>query len=80
MALSDESKRLWEEVKANSAKLNACRRHRFEYEAVKIGQRIECAHCGGKLQLTDAGMYVRGYIAAGGNPEDVWPGWDRKRG
>jgi hypothetical protein len=78
MAISPESRRLWEEVKANGARKDACPRHHFTYETVQFGQPIRCDNCGGTMQLTDAGMYVKGYIAAGGNPDDVWPGWLKK--
>lgn len=82
--MGQDRKRLWAEVQAkvqaNSARLEGCKRHRFDYSTVKLGQRLKCTHCGGELQLTDAGTYVKGYIAAGGNAEDVWPGWNRRRG
>lgn len=37
--------------------------------------KIVCFNCGGAMDLIKVSEYVRGYIAAGGNPNDVWPGW-----
>lgn len=78
--VSEKSRRLWEQVKANSARLESCPRHHFTYAKVVVGRPVACDNCGGTMHLTDAGMYVRGYIAAGGNPDDVFPGWNKKAG
>lgn len=64
------------EVRANRAKLDGCARHHWTYAKLVLGQPLICDNCGGTMQITDAGMYVKGYIAAGGNAEDVWPGWN----
>ena len=66
---------LWEQVKANRAKLDACPRHRFDSRPVKMGQKVVCLECGGETGLVDIGYYLKGYRAAGGNPDDVWPGF-----
>ncbi len=79
MAISPESQKIWDDVKVNRTRLDGCKRHLWLYEKVTLGQPIKCEHCGGTMQLTDAGMYVRGYVAAGGNPDDVWPGWNKRR-
>jgi hypothetical protein len=67
---------IWAQVKANQVKLKACTKHRFEGGLVKIGQQIVCLNCGGKMGLVQAGRYVEGYEAAGGNIDDVWPGYN----
>lgn len=69
---------IWEEVKENAAKLKACPRHRFPGGDVKLGQRVTCLECGGWMNLTRAGEYVNGYEAAGGDADNVWPGWREK--
>jgi hypothetical protein len=73
-----EALSLWEQVKANNAALNACKRHRFEARPVKLGEKQTCLECGGKIQLTDLGQYIAGYVAAGGNVDDIWPGYNGK--
>lgn len=70
---------IWEQVKANHAKLRNCKRHRFPEGDVKIGQKMVCLECGGEMDLTRIGEYIRGYQAAGGKADDVWPGYERKR-
>jgi hypothetical protein len=66
---------IWEQVKANSAKLQACKLHRFEAQQVKLGQKMNCLNCGGMISLTDIGYYIRGYEAHGGNADDIWLGY-----
>lgn len=65
---------IWEQVKANSAKLRACPRHRFPGGDVKIGQKLTCLACGGEMGIPSIADYVRGYEAAGGSADDIWPG------
>lgn len=70
---------LLREVRANTAKLDACPRHLLRPVPPHSSHgRLEllCDHCGGRLRSMEAGQYVRGYVAAGGNAEDVWPGWN----
>jgi hypothetical protein len=72
---------IWADVKVNHAKIRACVRHRFpdaEANPVKMGAKVTCTACGGTLGLTDAGYYFDGFVAAGGNPDDVWPNFTRK--
>lgn len=66
-------------IRANRERLDSCDRHLFEYEKVQIGQKLACSKCKGTMQLTDAGWYVKGYEAAGGNADDVWPGFRKPR-
>lgn len=71
-----DTKRLWEEVKENSHRLEGCKRHRFEGGALeKLGQRYRCLDCKGQMGLTDIGSYISGYEAGGGDCNDVWPGY-----
>ena len=75
----DEIRGIWEQVKANSAKLRSCNRHRFEASQVKLGQKMICLNCGGTISLTDVGYYIRGYEANGGNADDIWPGFHKPK-
>lgn len=73
---SDEVRGIWEKAKANDAIVRGCPRHRFSGEAV-IGKRKPCDACGGTLSLSDIGNYIRGYKAAGADPNDIWPGYSK---
>lgn len=66
---------VWAEVRANQAKLNACLRHTISPDPRKLGERVTCIHCGGMMSVTDMSMYVKGYEAAGGDCDDIWPGF-----
>lgn len=76
-------KAIWERVKANHDALENCKRHRFIDQRTPdqlrsaFQGRIICQTCKGELDLLDARTYVLGYMAAGGDPNDVWPGWNR---
>lgn len=74
----DAVRGIWEDVKANSARLRACARHRFDGD-FQIGKRKVCLVCGGGMSLTDIGNYIRGYEAAGGNADAVWPGFQKPK-
>jgi hypothetical protein len=72
---------LWEEVQENNRKKEACPLHTFKpmTGAIRIGQKFTCTNCGGeRFSLVDIGHYLRGYKAAGGDPDDVFPGWANK--
>lgn len=77
----DEIVAMWEAVKKNNATLDACPRHQFDAAlVVKMGDKVKCNQCGGTLPLTAISYYIRGYRAAGGNSDDIWPGWFAKKG
>lgn len=60
---------------ANRKRLLACPRHRFEPVVIeRLGTHHACLVCGGVMRLTEIGDYARGYRAAGGDPDDIWPG------
>lgn len=76
---NDEAVSLFERVKANRAKLDACPRHFFRCDLTPdeiraaFGQRLPCLRCEGTMLLTEINQYIRGYEAAGGNANDIWP-------
>lgn len=70
-----DSEQLWTELKVNAVRKEACTKHYFSCDEVGLGQPVVCDNCGGSMQLTDASMYLKGYMAAGGHPDDVWPAW-----
>lgn len=71
--------RLWHQAVSNNNKLNACPRHLFTAELPPVNERFQfkmtCEKCGGYMRLTDINQYIRGYIAAGKNGNEIWPGW-----
>lgn len=77
-------KRLWAEAQANVDKLNECPRHHFEMTdeqvaagpAALFGAKLTCARCKGRMDMLGVNQYVRGFVAAGGNPNDILPGWN----
>lgn len=76
---STEAKQLWDEVKENIARLEACPRHQFEGRLKPApGEKVLCIRCNGQMSHLDANQYLRGYQAAGGDPVDIWPGWEKQ--
>ena len=68
------------QVRANQAKLSGCKQHRFDGgKTVKLGMKCECLACGGTISLTDAGWYIKGFEAAGGSADDIWPGYHARK-
>lgn len=66
---------IWQQVKADKAKADACAKHRFAGGGARIGGRYTCLSCGVAFSLTRIGDYIRGMQASGGDPNEVWPGW-----
>lgn len=71
-----DGKALLAEIRANRAKLKGCPCHRFVDQKANLGKKVTCADCGGQMNLTELGGYMDGYRAAGGNPNDIWAGWE----
>lgn len=67
--------KIWEDMKLNHAKRSACKRHFFDSPEIKLGVRLICQNCGGEMMLSDVGFYISGYEAAGGNANDIIPGY-----
>lgn len=54
--------RLWEQAKANQAKLKACKGHDFPMpkDGLSLGIRVTCTKCGGTLDGINAIWYREG--------------------
>lgn len=71
-----------EEIKANQQRLDECKRHHFptlpDNDTIRVAFRLKltCSNCGGTIDALKAYAYARGYEAAGGNPNDIIPGWN----
>jgi len=77
---SANAKSLWKEVKENRRALDSCKKHNFTPpKELKLGEIYTCNNCGGKLRLSDIGDYIRGYEAAGGNCNDIWLDFRKKK-
>lgn len=65
-------------IKANQDKLDKCQKHLLDKwpKGLTIGVRFTCANCKGSIDAINAYQYTLGYKAAGGNPEDIMPGWN----
>lgn len=64
------------EIRANSIRWRECKSHRFERpEQIIFGAKHRCVNCGGEQRLSYITMYLDSYRAAGGDPNDIWPGW-----
>ena len=72
-----ETKSIMQEIRANLAALASCERHQFPERGntYRPGTKLTCLRCGGTMSLTDAGNYLRGYAAHGGDPRDIIPDW-----
>lgn len=68
---------LYEQVKANRIKLDACLKHRFNIgePPYQLGEKFVCANCAGTIDAVQAYAYARGFEAAGGNPNEIIPGF-----
>ena len=57
--------KIWDMVKANQARLNACPRHRFKaVELGKVGTKYECSCCGGTTDVSSVSWYEKGLAHA----------------
>lgn len=71
----EESKALLAEIRANQKSLDECPRHFFDLgpPPYRFGLKLTCQNCGGEMDAVKAFVYIQGYEAAGGNPNDVMP-------
>lgn len=63
------------EIRNNTKKLDGCKRHKFSGEQMPPGSKYTCLNCGGEIRGGDVLYYIAGYEAAGGNCDDIYPGW-----
>lgn len=78
-----EIKQIWAEIQENSKHLDSCEGHRFgdccfiDSSRPMTSQKLVCEHCSGSMKVQDVFRYREGYVAAGGNGDDVLSGTDR---
>jgi hypothetical protein len=71
---------LIDQIRADLARKDACPLHQFSGDdALTLGATYPCKSCGGKFRLSEIGLYLRGYAAAGGDVNVIWPGWNGRR-
>ncbi len=68
-------------IRKNINNIERCKKHRFDPDNYgrKPGAKATCLNCGGVMRLTEVGSYLQGFKAAGGDTEEVWPGYYKKR-
>lgn len=72
--------KIWAEVRENNRRWRECPRHLFEAwnpDERKFGEKLTCKNCGASEMLNDIARYIEGYKAAGGDPNDIMPNWDK---
>lgn len=76
--MNDTTMRLWRKVKDNRDRLNACSKHKFDCPnpPYKLGMKLVCLNCGAEMRGEAIFEYMNGFIAAGGNPNEVIEGWN----
>lgn len=73
-------KETWENVQENSRRLRGCPRHRFKGErSTMLKANYVCSECGGEIDSLKINYYIQGYMAAGGDVNDIWPGYFDKK-
>lgn len=70
---------IWDQVKANSTRLQECKLHHFTGRPA-TGIKWRCTRCDGEMSGSDVLWYIRGYEAHGGQADDVVPGWHAPKG
>jgi len=68
-----------EKIRLNRIRLDSCALHKFEVAGLTVeaiqqgfGKKVRCTECRGEMPLVEANQYVRGVLAAGGYPLEVW--------
>lgn len=74
----DEAAAQFAKVQENRAKIDACLKHRFDIgdPPYRFGAKFTCTNCGGTMDAVQAFRYCQGFKAAGGNPNEVIPGYE----
>ena len=57
-------KQLWEEVKANHARLDLCNYHEFERIGTDMPTRFKCKYCQGEIDGINYNWYMKGMTHA----------------
>lgn len=75
--MPNTQRQIYKRAKINQIKLDGCTRHRFNVELIPValGAKAVCLSCGGAMPVLEVAQYIRGFIAAGGDPEAVCPGF-----
>lgn len=69
-------------IRENSNTLYSCKKHQFEqidYKSIRGGFHntyLPCKNCDGKMSINIISHYRDGYIANGGNGDEILPGWE----
>jgi len=69
------AKDIYAQVKANHARIDGCKGHTFKPIKHKLGQKHTCLNCGGIVEAPYLIAYIKGWVDAGKDANDVFPGW-----
>lgn len=70
-----EIREAWERAEENFRSLNNCRQHKFNKPPeTGVGIKLRCLACDGEMSLLNVMYYIRGYEAAGANPNEIMMG------
>jgi hypothetical protein len=73
--MTSNARQIWEEVKENIRKLEACPQHLFSGGMPVLGGKCVCLKCVGSMSNVDVKHYIEGWAAAGRDPNEIWPNW-----
>lgn len=75
--MSIDTNSIMAEIRQNQDRVRGCAVHRFPAigDTYRLGQKLTCLNCGGVMDLREVGNYLRGFAAAGGDPQIVLPDW-----
>lgn len=71
--------KIWRKARENNKRIESCSRHVFPADSVRLGVKYRCLNCRGEMDAVSVKYYIEGYMAAGGNPDVIWPGWEYVR-
>lgn len=60
--------KIWEEIRANSRKLESCKKHSFKKSSDNT--RYYCEHCGGWTNVSGVHWYEQGLKHGGNNTDE----------
>jgi hypothetical protein len=66
----------WQAAKANITKRDSCKQHLFNPEEYAFGKFMTCQNCGCKAPIHYIAPYIAGFVAHGGDANDIWPEWE----
>lgn len=75
--MPDVQRTIYKRAKINRLRLDGCKLHRFDLAQIPValGAKAPCLECGGEMPVLEVAQYIRGFMAAGGDPDTVCAGF-----